>query len=338
MGGAASHPAGRPFLTVGELLGRWLCAHHDWRPATWIGARSNAKAFCADPLGGAPGLTLKPEHVRAAMAAWSAAGRLGGRRLWALPRAALRHRLGARRAHHRRQPAAGMRGPQRPGTRLHLAPKRCSVCSRPPTRWWPPVAPRDAERRTRPNRSDCWSASRRIRGATWRLVALRFDDLQWQSAQLRAWRLGRRARAHQDRAARRLTLGRGRPSCGDGAPMVGRGGSQTAPLSVPGSSPPRPHTTSGSAPAPSGTGSPGSPEPPRSAAAPHRLRHFSCYLPRRAGRVAAGPAAPRARPSTTLRNYAHAMPLEDGSVADDIDQMLGTPAHSSERDRSTDTS
>jgi hypothetical protein len=29
-------------------------------------------------------------------------------------------------------------------------------------------------------------------------------------------------------------------------------------------------------------------------------------------------------PSTTLRNYAHAMPLEDESVADDIDQMLGT--------------
>ena len=28
-------------------------------------------------------------------------------------------------------------------------------------------------------------------------------------------------------------------------------------------------------------------------------------------------------PSTTLRNYAHALPLEDGEVADDIDVMLG---------------
>jgi integrase len=28
--------------------------------------------------------------------------------------------------------------------------------------------------------------------------------------------------------------------------------------------------------------------------------------------------------STTLRNYAHALPLEDGSVADDIDAMLGS--------------
>ncbi len=34
-----------PFLTVGELLERWMCAHHDWRPATWISARSNAKAL-----------------------------------------------------------------------------------------------------------------------------------------------------------------------------------------------------------------------------------------------------------------------------------------------------
>jgi integrase len=28
--------------------------------------------------------------------------------------------------------------------------------------------------------------------------------------------------------------------------------------------------------------------------------------------------------STTLRNYAHAMPLEDQVIADDIDEMLGS--------------
>ncbi len=33
-----------PFLTVGELLEPWLSAHHDWRPATWISARSNARS------------------------------------------------------------------------------------------------------------------------------------------------------------------------------------------------------------------------------------------------------------------------------------------------------
>jgi len=63
-----------PFLTVGELLERWLSAHHDWRPATWISARSNAKALRADGLAARRVSTLKPEHVRAAMAAWSGAG------------------------------------------------------------------------------------------------------------------------------------------------------------------------------------------------------------------------------------------------------------------------
>jgi hypothetical protein len=31
-----------PFLTVGELLERWLSAQHDWRPATWSSARAIA--------------------------------------------------------------------------------------------------------------------------------------------------------------------------------------------------------------------------------------------------------------------------------------------------------
>ena len=41
------------FLTVGELLERWMAAHHDWRPSTWSSARSNVKALTAwcDPWG-----------------------------------------------------------------------------------------------------------------------------------------------------------------------------------------------------------------------------------------------------------------------------------------------
>ena len=43
-----------PFLSVGELLERWLGAHHDWRPAPWTSARSNVKACgrTAWPLAG----------------------------------------------------------------------------------------------------------------------------------------------------------------------------------------------------------------------------------------------------------------------------------------------
>ena len=62
------------FLSVGEMLERWLSARHDWRPARWISARSNAKALRADGLAARWVSTLRPEHVWAAMAAWSAAG------------------------------------------------------------------------------------------------------------------------------------------------------------------------------------------------------------------------------------------------------------------------
>jgi hypothetical protein len=47
-----------PFLTVGELLERWLCAQHDWRPSTWPGVRSNVKALSADPIAGRRVATL----------------------------------------------------------------------------------------------------------------------------------------------------------------------------------------------------------------------------------------------------------------------------------------
>ena len=110
-----------PFLSVADLLERWLCARHDWRPATWIGARSNVKTLRTDPLAVRRVSTLKPEHVRAAMAAWSSAGAsvavVSGRFR------VLRSAVGW--AHVERiidvNPLSGVRGPQRPGTRLHLA-------------------------------------------------------------------------------------------------------------------------------------------------------------------------------------------------------------------------
>jgi hypothetical protein len=48
-----------PFLTVGELLERWLAAQHDWRPSTWSSARSNAKALTGDPIANRRVSTLK---------------------------------------------------------------------------------------------------------------------------------------------------------------------------------------------------------------------------------------------------------------------------------------
>jgi integrase len=57
----------------------------------------------------------------------------------------------------------------------------------------------------------------------------------------------------------------------------------------------------------------------------HRLRHsVATFLVGRGELLRAQQRLGHLDPSTTLRNYAHAMPLEDESVADDIDQMLGT--------------
>jgi integrase len=55
----------------------------------------------------------------------------------------------------------------------------------------------------------------------------------------------------------------------------------------------------------------------------HRLRHtVATYLVGRGDLLQAQQRLGHRDASTTLRNYAHAMPLEDEAVADDIDEML----------------
>ena len=57
----------------------------------------------------------------------------------------------------------------------------------------------------------------------------------------------------------------------------------------------------------------------------HRLRHtVATYLVGRGDLLQAQQRLGHRDASTTLRNYAHAMPLEDQAVADDIDEMLRT--------------
>lgn len=56
----------------------------------------------------------------------------------------------------------------------------------------------------------------------------------------------------------------------------------------------------------------------------HRLRHsVATFLVGRGELLRAQQRLGHRDASTTLRNYAHALPLEDGEVADDIDVMLG---------------
>lgn len=60
-----------------------------------------------------------------------------------------------------------------------------------------------------------------------------------------------------------------------------------------------------------------------SGASLHRLRHsVATFLVGRGELLRAQQRLGHRDPSTTLRNYAHALPLEDEDVADDIDELL----------------
>jgi integrase len=59
----------------------------------------------------------------------------------------------------------------------------------------------------------------------------------------------------------------------------------------------------------------------------HRLRHsVATFLVGRGELLRAQQRPGHRDPSTTLRNYAHALPLEDETVADHIDELLSPGA------------
>jgi integrase len=322
-----------PFLTVGELLERWLGAHHDWRPATWIGARSNVKALRADRLAERRVATLTPEVVRAAMASWTESGAsvavVSGRFR------VLRSALGW--AHVERivdvNPLQGMRGPTRPGTRSHLAPDEVARLLL------------TAERRVAEAaagvgaRADGWARlhkAEQVRllvrlaadsGARrGELVALRTGDLEGRVLTIERGVSAEELGPTKTGRTRRLTLGRSTTALWEGS--VDRWRARLARRAVFGQwlfSSEETHKTRLTA------GAAGHWFHDLSIAAEvpggslHRLRHsVATYLVGRGELLRAQQRLGHRDPSTTLRNYAHALPLEDEEVADDIDELLGS--------------
>lgn len=106
-----------PIRTVGELLERWLGHEHDWKPGTWRGYRDTCRRLCQDPLMRRVPATLTPPVMRAAMNAWKASGT--PTTTVSLQVRTLRSAFGW--AHQQRllasQPLAGMRGPSQPEPR-----------------------------------------------------------------------------------------------------------------------------------------------------------------------------------------------------------------------------
>ena len=94
-------------LTVATLLELWLEADHPWRPSTWVGYESNARYLRRDRAacrnqGGRCQSEGGPGGVRPVRSAGCDARGRG----WAVPGAALRNRMGLRRADHRHPSAA----------------------------------------------------------------------------------------------------------------------------------------------------------------------------------------------------------------------------------------
>jgi integrase len=314
-----------PFLTVGDLLERWLCAHHDWRPATWIGARSNVKALRADPLAVRRVATLRPEHVRAAMAAWSSAGVsvavVSGRFR------VLRSAIGW--AHVERvidvNPLSGMRGPQRPGTRLHLSTEEVLRLLETADALVVCAEPRDAKRRHKTEQIRLLVRLAADSGARrGELAALRFDDLEDRVLTIERGVSADVLGPTKTGRTRRLTLGRQTVELWRSSAQTWAGqlpdGAALGPWLF---SPAATHDVRLTA----GALGHWFGELARVAEVPgaslHRLRHsVATFLVGRGELLRAQQRLGHRDPSTTLRNYAHALPLEDEAVADDIDEML----------------
>jgi integrase len=107
-----------PMLTVGELFERWLLADHPWKPSTRVGYASNARLIAADrKLASTRVVSLTPQAVRAAFARWEAAGAssatVAGR--FRVLRSAIGWAYDERIIDH--HPIRSMRGPGRPEPR-----------------------------------------------------------------------------------------------------------------------------------------------------------------------------------------------------------------------------
>ena len=220
----------------------------------------NVKALSADPIAGRRVATLRPEVVRVTMARWRDSG--AGVSVVSGRFRVLRSAVGWAQAESiiDRNPLRDMRGPPRPGTRMHVPEQDVLALLR-----MSEVLVEKADAAF-----DGSVGSRKSLEATWHRRANGVPFGEWVFS---------RDIDHQ----RRLTAGAlghwFAELCAE-ADLVG--------VSL------------------------------------HRLRHsVATFLVGRGEILRAQHRLGHRDPSTTLRNYAHALPLEDGEVADDIDVMLG---------------
>lgn len=315
----------RSELTVGRVLEVWLEAEHGWKPATLVSHRSVSRALQADPIALEPVARMTPALTRAAMARWAAAGAtlsvVGGR--FRVLRSALSWAWNERLLTD--HPLRGMRGPGRV----------------PPRRPLPDDAVRAligaAEHRVMESHANQASAGRLHRDEQdLLLVRLAADTgarrgelagLQLADLTGRVLTIERAVSAGQlttpkSGHARTLTVGASTADLWQHLRIIwaARSADPLGPWLF--SSDPTHHRRLGCevlgrrfAALRTGADVPG--------ATLHRLRHsVATFLVARGDILAAQARLGHADAATTLREYAHALPLTDGDVADAIDVHL----------------
>lgn len=334
---AAEHAARRvlvraaPFLTVGALIDRWIAAHHDWTPSTWSSYRSNARALAADPIAARRVTTLTPEIARAAIARWHAGGAqpsvLSGR--FRALRAALGWAYDQRIID--RHPLDGMRGPPQPLPRLHAPPGDVIRLLRHAERVVEKMQADDdggASARRRLHRAEQTLLLVRLAADTGarrgELTALKIGDLEGRVLTISRAVSMEMLGPTKTRRVRRLTVGVATAALWHG--LVVRWASRLAEneaLSEWLFSRDLDHATRMTTSHAAHSFSRLRTEACVPGVTLHRLRHtVATFLVGRGDLLKAQHRLGHREASTTLRNYAHALPLEDEEAADAIDELL----------------
>lgn len=320
-----------PMLTVGELSQRWMLADHPWKPSTRIGYASVARRLRVDPLGAVRVVSLTPHQIRGAIARWHAEGAslsvVGGRFR------VLRSAIGW--AYDERiidlHPIRAMRGPPRPEPRKPLTDDEVhAVLCAVETRLLAAVANDDGTPGSLRHRQGAEQDMLLVRLAAdsgarrGELAALRFEDLAGRVLQIQRSVSGGEITLPKSGRPRVLTLGtqtarlwhtleadwreRAQPGETWGPWVFARDHAHHQRLNV-GVHDRRFRNVRADA---------GVPD-----ASLHRFRHsVATFLVERGHILQAQARLGHRDASTTLREYAYALPRTDGDIADAIDHHL----------------
>lgn len=322
---------GSPFLTVGELLALWVSAPHDWRPATLRSASWMVKVINNEPLARRRVNLLRPSVIRVVMATWrdqgvtvaSVSGRfriLRSALTWASTEGIIDH-----------NPLREMRGPERPGTRLDVpADQIAALIARSEIAVEKAEANLDGSNRAMATLHKAEQVRLLTRLAAdsgarrGELVALQFGDLCGRTVSIERGVSAEQVGPTKTKRTRRLTLARSTATLwGDNERRWRErlpAGASFGPWVF---SADLDHQRRLSASCLAhwfadlcvAAGTPG--------VSLHRLRHsVATFLVRQGDLLGAQQRLGHRDASTTLRNYAHALPLHDQAAADQIERGL----------------